>query len=89
LFILSHTIRTITSIGRFFVLNYIKNQINNGKFGYNTLIVGGNKQAISHLQRHRYQSGQSLAYTFKGFVYADDTGHNGMSEYSAEIGQYQ
>lgn len=76
---------TICSLGRFFVLNYIKNQINNGKFGYNTLIIGGNKQAIN-IYKDIVGNQVKLGYTFKGFVYADDTGNNGMSDYLPKLG---
>lgn len=76
---------TCTSIGRFFVLNYIKSQINNGKFGYNTLIVGGNKQAIN-IYKDIISNQVKLGNNFKGFVYADDTGNNGMSDYMPKLG---
>jgi exopolysaccharide biosynthesis polyprenyl glycosylphosphotransferase len=75
----------LTSIGRFFVLNYIKKQINIGKFGYNTLIIGGNKQAIA-IYKDIVSNQVKLGYTFKGFVYADDTGNNGMSDYLPKLG---
>ncbi|MBK8144964.1 MAG: sugar transferase [Bacteroidetes bacterium] len=75
----------VTSVGRFFVLNYIKKQINIGKFGYNTLIIGGNKQAIA-IYKDIVSNQVKLGYTFKGFVYADDTGNNGMSDYLPKLG---
>ena len=75
----------LTSIGRFFVLNYIKKQINIGKFGYNTLIIGGNKQGIT-FYKDIVSNQVKLGYTFKGFVYADDTGNNGMSDYLPKLG---
>lgn len=74
-----------TSIGRFFVLNYIKKQINSVKFGYNTLIVGGNKQAVSLFNEIRSNQ-VKLGYLFKGFVYADECGNNGMSDYLPKLG---
>ena len=76
---------TITSLGRFLVLNFIKNQINIGKFGYNTLIIGGNKQAIN-IYKDILTNQVKLGYTFKGFVYADNTGQNGMSDYLPKLG---
>jgi len=76
---------TCTSAGRFFVLNYIKRQINIGKFGYNTLIIGGNKQAIN-IYNDIVTNQVKLGNNFKGFVYADDTGNNGMTDYLPKLG---
>lgn len=75
----------LTSIGRISVLRKIKNKINQGKFGYNTLIIGGNQQAIS-IYKDIKDNEVNLGYTFKGFVYADDSGSNGMSAYLPKLG---
>jgi FlaA1/EpsC-like NDP-sugar epimerase len=75
----------LTSIGRFFVLNYIKNEINKGRFGYNTLMIGGNQQAVN-IYQDILDNEVKLGYTFKGFVYADDSANNGMSHYLPRLG---
>lgn len=67
------------------VLWYIKKRINLGHFGYNTLIIGGNAQAIS-IYKDIMNNEVKLGYTFKGFVYADSTGANGMSSYLPKLG---
>jgi len=66
----------LTTIGRILVLRQTKNKINQGKFGYNTLIIGGNQQAIG-IYKDIKNNEVNLGYTFKGFVYADDSGANG------------
>ncbi len=75
----------LASIGRILVLWYIKKRINLGHFGYNTLIIGGNAQAIS-IYKDIMNNEVKLGYTFKGFVYADSTGANGMSSYLPKLG---
>ncbi len=75
----------MTSIGRSLVLNFIKKQINNNKFGYNTLIIGGNKQAVQ-LYKEVISNRVKLGYIFKGFVYADEFGSNGLIEYLPKLG---
>lgn len=75
----------ITIVLRIFVLKYIKGRINKGKFGYNTLIIGGNQQAIS-IYKDIKENEVNLGNTFKGFVYADDSGANGMSAYLPKLG---
>lgn len=75
----------ITSIGRTMVLYFVKQHINKGDFGYNTLIIGGNQQAIS-IYKDIINNEVKLGYEFKGFVYADNSGSNGMSEYLPKLG---
>ncbi len=75
----------MTSVGRIVVLFKVKRDINNGRFGNNTLIIGGNHQAVKLFQD--IQNNQvKLGYSFKGFVYADDTGANGMSAHLPKLG---
>lgn len=75
----------LTSLGRILVLFFVKRNINRGEFGYNTLIIGGNQQAIS-IYRDIVDNEVQLGYVFKGFVYADNTGNNGMSNYLPKLG---
>jgi exopolysaccharide biosynthesis polyprenyl glycosylphosphotransferase len=74
-----------TSLGRIAVLHQVKRQINRGRFGYNTLIIGGNQQAIA-IYRDIMENEVKLGYVFKGFVYADNSGQNGMSHYLPKLG---
>lgn len=75
----------VTSIFRTIVLYGIKQKINSGAFGYHTLIIGGNQQAIS-IYKDIIGNEVQLGHVFKGFVYADDTGNNGMSDYLPKLG---
>ena len=75
----------LTSIGRILVLRRIKKNINRGEFVYNTLIIGGNQQAIA-IYKDINDNEVKLGYTFKGFVYADNSGSNGMSAFLPKLG---
>ncbi len=77
-----------TSLGRIAVLNYIKQTINQGKVGHNTLMIGGNQQAIA-IYKDILDNEVKLGYVFKGFVYADNSGQNGMSAYLPKLGSIQ
>ena len=75
----------VTSVFRTLVLYNIKQKINSGAFGYSTLIIGGNQQAIS-IYKDIIDNEVQLGHVFKGFVYADDTGNNGMSDHLPKLG---
>ena len=77
-----------TLVGRILVLNYVKRKIYRGKFGYNTLIIGGNQKAIE-MYKDIISNEVKLGYTFKGFVYADNTGQNGMSKHLPKLGSIE
>ncbi|MBL7772694.1 MAG: sugar transferase [Chitinophagaceae bacterium] len=76
------------SIGRIAVLYYIKRQIKKGFFGHNTLMIGGNQQAIN-IYKDITENEVKLGNIFKGFVYADNSGQNGMSHYLPKLGSIQ
>lgn len=70
---------------RMLVLNGVKRLIRKGTFGYNTLIIGGNSQAVK-MYHEITQSPIHLGYLFKGFVYADNNANNGLSAYLSRLG---
>lgn len=74
-----------TSIGRFLILNYIKRNINKGIFAHNTLIIGGNSKAIQ-IYQEILSNRVNLGYAFKGFVYSDESGSNGLSSFLPKLG---
>ncbi len=74
-----------TSLGRTVVLNGVKRQINKGEFGYNTLIIGGNQLAVK-LYEDIKNNPVALGYLFKGFVYVEEGGTNGLSAYLPKLG---
>jgi len=76
---LLHT--TLSLLGRVFLLNRAKRQLKNREVGYNTLIIGGNKDALelyNSLNNREY----SLGYRFIGYL---DDSSNGESELSQEL----
>lgn len=75
----------LTSLGRIVVLKGIKNKINKGRFGHNTLMIGGNQQAVN-IYKDILDNEVKLGYTFKGFVYAENASNNGMSHYLPKLG---
>lgn len=74
-----------SSFFRILVLAKVKRDINNGKFGYNTLFIGGNQLAVS-LYKDIINNPVKLGYSFKGFVYADEHGTNGLSSHLPKLG---
>jgi polysaccharide biosynthesis protein PslA len=75
----------VTSLGRILVLRSVKSNINREKFGHNTLMIGGNQQAIA-CYKDIVENEVKLGYFFKGFVYADNSGQNGMSQHLTKLG---
>lgn len=76
---------SLTGLFRLIHLSRIKAHITRERFGYNTLIIGGNQQAIK-LYQDICKNEVHLGYLFKGFVYADESGQNGMSNYLPKLG---
>jgi len=70
-----------TFTGRFIILNKAKSQLEKGKIGYSTLIIGGNKRALE-LYNEITGRTRSLGYKFVGFI---DTNGNGSSELEAHL----
>ncbi|MEZ5045540.1 MAG: sugar transferase [Chitinophagaceae bacterium] len=75
----------LTSIGRILVLFSIKKRYKHETYGHNTLIVGGNKKAIN-VYNEIISNTYKLGYRFKGFVYADENGTNGLSSFLTNLG---
>ncbi|MGC4058547.1 MAG: hypothetical protein QM743_10585 [Chitinophagaceae bacterium] len=78
-----HTAFTLAA--RMFILFRVKKNIISGRVGFNTMIVGGNEQAI---QIYKQISGNDkiLGNIFKGFVYSQKETGNGMSHYLPQLG---
>jgi exopolysaccharide biosynthesis polyprenyl glycosylphosphotransferase len=75
----------ITYFVRFVQLSLAKRQIESGKVGYNTLIIGGDTKAID-LYKSITDRSQSLGYKFMGYVHTNGQGTNGLSTYLPELG---
>lgn len=78
-----HTATTL--ILRLFLLNSVKNNLVEGRVGFNTLIIGGNSKAIS-IYKKVADSPKVLGNIFKGFIYSNKEQSNGMSKYLPQLG---
>lgn len=74
-----------TLFARLLVLNHVKNNLIEGKVGFNTLIIGGNKKAID-IYKKVTDSPKVLGNIFKGFIYSTRENGNGMSNYLPQLG---
>lgn len=82
-YLLIHT--SITLILRMVILNRAKRRLISGEVGYNTLIIGGNSQAID-IYKQVSESPKVLGNVFKGFIYSNEEMTNGMNKYLPQLG---
>lgn len=75
----------ITLAARMFILFRVKKNIISGKVGFNTMIVGGNAQAIQ-IYKQITENDKILGNIFKGFVYSQKETGNGMSHFLPQLG---
>lgn len=76
----------LTTIFRIAMLTFTKRQLQSGRVGYNTLILGGNKNAID-LYEEIQAARKSLGYRFVGFVDTNGNTTNGLSKYIPKLGK--
>lgn len=77
---------TFTFIGRLVILLYAKRNIESGKFGFNTLIIGSNKQAeevFVELTSKKF----SFGYKFKGYIELNGSQTNLLTQKLACLGR--
>ena len=82
-YLLIHTICTL--VARLLMLNRVKNNLAKGRIGFNTLVIGGNQQAIN-IYKQIENSPRALGNIFKGFIYSPKEASNGMSKYLPQLG---
>ncbi len=82
-YLLIHT--TCTLLARIVILNNVKQKLIRGEVGFNTLLIGGNQQAIN-IYRRIQESPRALGNIFKGFIYSNKEATNGMSRYLPQLG---
>ena len=82
-YLLLHT--AFTLFLRLIILYHVKTQLVKGKVGYNTLIIGGNQQAIN-IYRQVKENPKVLGNIFIGFIYSNKEASNGMSKYLTQLG---
>ena len=75
----------LTFFFRILTLTRAKQQLENNQVGYNTLIIGGNGNAID-LYKEITEQKRSLGYRFTGFVEADGESDNNLGEYLPTLG---
>jgi len=80
---LLHTILTI--LGRVILLNRAKSQLQNREVGYDTLIIGGNNNALK-LFNDLNNRKRSLGYKFTGFIEAEPNGKNILASELPRLG---
>jgi exopolysaccharide biosynthesis polyprenyl glycosylphosphotransferase len=83
-YILLHAVFTLTV--RMLYLSMIHKNVLDGKVGFNTLIVGGNQNAIDVYQKI-VNSKHTYGNRFKGFVYSSLESSNGMNKYLKQLGK--
>lgn len=76
---------SFTLMARMFLLFSVKQNIISGKVGFNTMIVGGNHQAIE-IYKQITNNDKILGNIFLGFVYSQKETGNGMSHYLPQLG---
>jgi len=82
-YLLIHTSFALTF--RLAILYAVKRNLVNGKVGFNTMIIGGNQQAIN-VYKEVTENPKVLGNIFTGFIYSSKEASNGMSKYLPQLG---
>ena len=82
-YLLIHTSFALTF--RLAILYAVKRNLVKGKVGFNTLIIGGNQQAIN-VYKEVTENPKVLGNIFNGFIYSSKEASNGMSRYLPQLG---
>jgi exopolysaccharide biosynthesis polyprenyl glycosylphosphotransferase len=76
---------TLTFFGRWLLLNIAKRQLLSGKVSFNTLMIGGNENAVrifKETEKYLWNDG----FRFSGYIATDNNGKNGLSKYIPKLG---
>ena len=82
-YLLIHT--ALVLVFRLFILYNVKVNLVKGKVGFNTLIIGGNQQAIN-IYKQVLDNPKALGNIFHGFIYSNKESSNGMTKYLPQLG---
>lgn len=82
-YLLIHTTFALTF--RLWILYRVKLNLVKGKVGFNTLIIGGNQQAIN-IYKQVLDNPKVLGNIFIGFIYSNKEASNGMSKFLPQLG---
>ena len=78
----------ITAIVRMIILNRAKRKVKQGKISYNTLIIGGDKNAVDLYQEITTRP-YSLGFNFVGFIDSNGSSKNLLATEIPNLGQVQ
>ncbi|HXH19631.1 MAG TPA: sugar transferase [Chitinophagales bacterium] len=81
---LLHFIFTVT--GRILLLNRVKNQVRKGLLGYNTIIVGGNENAVQ-LYNEIQDPKKGLGFQLVGFIDTNGSSNNSLAARLPRLGK--
>ncbi len=76
----------ITLVVRLFILTYAKNQLKKGRVSYNTLIIGGDKNAIE-LYEDITNRPHHLGHNFVGFIDTNGSSKNVIEKHLKKLGK--
>jgi exopolysaccharide biosynthesis polyprenyl glycosylphosphotransferase len=82
-YVLIHT--AFVLVFRLWILYRVKVNLTMGRVGFNTLIIGGNQQAIN-IYKQVLDNPKVLGNIFSGFIYSNKEASNGMSKYLPQLG---
>jgi polysaccharide biosynthesis protein PslA len=82
-YLLIHT--AFALIFRLWALYRVKVNLAKGRVGFNTLIIGGNQQAIN-IYKQVKDNPRALGNIFCGFIYSNKESSNGMSKFLPQLG---
>ncbi len=82
-YLLIHTVYAL--VFRLFILYRVKVNLTKGKVGFNTIIIGGNQQAID-IYKQVLDNPRALGNIFIGFIYSNKEASNGMTKYLTQLG---
>ena len=77
-----------TSIARMYILTKASQRLKAGLIGYNTLIIGGNANAVELYQEIVNQP-KSLGYKFLGFIDTNGKSTNELEQYLPKLGKIE
>lgn len=78
----------LTFTARFVQLTAAKRQLERGRIGYKTIIIGGDQRAID-LYKEITGLPYNLGYKFVGYVHTNGEGTNGLGKYLKELGRLE
>jgi polysaccharide biosynthesis protein PslA len=82
-YLLIHTLFAL--VFRLYILYHVKVNLVTGKVGFNTLIIGGNQQAIN-IYKQVLDNPRALGNIFFGFIYSNKEASNGMTKFLPQLG---